>query len=85
MKYLDELEFPHNEAQAHGAMIHMAGEICESGDYEKTLEILDEVRGQLVEKLMDKKDLENTIPCSPPFGGLMKPDYEHELDDYFKQ
>jgi hypothetical protein len=89
-KDFDELEFPHNEPQAHAEMIRMSADFCEEGDYVKCLDIIDEVRGQLLKALLDKEEKEEgsgvflALDGNRPRMAIMRPDWDNELDNYFK-
>lgn len=86
-------KFPETTRGVHGAMLHMAADMLTEGDFEKGLEVIDEVRWQIVELLQWKDEEEHfpsgyyptvrqIFPCSEP---LMRADTDTEIDKYFKK
>jgi hypothetical protein len=53
MREIDELEFP--ETRPHAEMLRLAADMVEEDDYVGALDVIDEVRAQLVEALLEKE------------------------------
>jgi hypothetical protein len=87
---LDELEFPRSRLRAHAEVLNMAAEMIEEDDLPTALDIIDEVRHQLMDILLEWRAKEEgsgvflALDGNRPRMALMRPDWDNELDNYFK-
>ena len=80
-------EFPHNEKGAHAEMLRMSAEFVEEGDYETALDVIDEVRAQLVDALLAKRAVEEGsgvffLEGNRPMMAICRPDWDDPRRDH---